>query len=994
MYKLNIKNHDYQMNLTLNENLVSSTYIMEKWKNGSSHMTSERAKSCHYFGHLINEKVSSSAAVSNCHGLNGFFSAGRRYFFIEPLHNLSTINSREGVEPGVGQPHIVYETSSITFNRRKACGTPDPGEKHDTLLSDMSREDEEKSIYPKSENKYRKHFGLGKRRSKRSISEDYYVETLVVSDAKMTNYHGLDNVESYILTLMNIVSQLYKDESIGNSINIVVVRIIALVNDEPGLNTGHNAKKTLSSFCRWQKIIRKAANSANSVKLGVPQHDNAILLTRYDICFNKDQPCDTLGLAHVSGMCVYSRSCSIAQDIGLSSAFTVAHEIGHNQGTCLTNKPTTKRQMKLRSVLPGEKFTANDQCRLQYGRHSRHCPQVGTACNALWCYNRLNTACVTNNIPILDGTSCGLSQDKKGWCYNGQCIRHGIRPKPVDGGWGPWSTWSSCSRSCGGGIETSSRKCVNPRPQNKGKYCTGTRHRYRSCNIHDCSSNSTDFRTVQCNDFGRKRFRDKLYKWKPYANYDTKSCTLFCQAVGFDFYVKRASRVIDGTPCRDQSVCVRGRCRRVGCDRLIRSNATMDKCGICGGNGTLCKPVSGQVDDHLLYNLNCRESSGKYLINGDWIIDWPKKVFVNGSIITYSRHEEKPESISINGPTTVEFDIFLLVQEENSGIRYSYNNPLTLNHSQDIFDNFFWNYSSIRNCSSGCDKGKTQILIDQVKLYLSNNEKFHSFFTLKMGTKVSIFQQILVPFCKDRRNGEVLSNTVCRSTSQPPVIRRPCFDRQCYRQSWSVGNWSECSAECGKNGFRRRNITCMTHRGTVSTPIKCYGKKPFTKRPCRGVVCPEPSTNRSCVGQDCQGVWATGPWAKCNVTCGYGHISRIVQCFTPSKTHQLPEIRCLAASKPVTALNCRGKLCRSSKWMTGKWGKCDTKCEKGYQGNQVRQVKCQSLKTGFRAMCLPNERPTSVRPCTNICNHNTKESALKAENICSKPGLDLDYGKP
>ncbi|KAG1678921.1 A disintegrin and metalloproteinase with thrombospondin motifs 6 [Nymphon striatum] len=968
MYKLNIKNHDYQMNLTLNENLVSSTYIMEKWKNGSSHMTSERAKSCHYFGHLINEKVSSSAAVSNCHGLNGFFSAGRRYFFIEPLHNLSTINSREGVEPGVGQPHIVYETSSITFNRRKACGTPDPD--------------------PKSENKYRKHFGLGKRRSKRSISEDYYVETLVVSDAKMTNYHGLDNVESYILTLMNIVSQLYKDESIGNSINIVVVRIIALVNDEPGLNTGHNAKKTLSSFCRWQKIIRKAANSANSVKLGVPQHDNAILLTRYDICFNKDQPCDTLGLAHVSGMCVYSRSCSIAQDIGLSSAFTVAHEIGHNQGTCLTNKPTTKRQMKLRSVLPGEKFTANDQCRLQYGRHSRHCPQVGTACNALWCYNRLNTACVTNNIPILDGTSCGLSQDKKGWCYNGQCIRHGIRPKPVDGGWGPWSTWSSCSRSCGGGIETSSRKCVNPRPQNKGKYCTGTRHRYRSCNIHDCSSNSTDFRTVQCNDFGRKRFRDKLYKWKPYANYDTKSCTLFCQAVGFDFYVKRASRVIDGTPCRDQSVCVRGRCRRVGCDRLIRSNATMDKCGICGGNGTLCKPVSGQVDDHLLYNLNSykkllkipkgstkvlieqvessknflalRESSGKYLINGDWIIDWPKKVFVNGSIITYSRHEEKPESISINGPTTVEFDIFLLVQEENSGIRYSYNNPLTLNHSQDIFDNFFWNYSSIRNCSSGCDK------------------EF----------------QILVPFCKDRRNGEVLSNTVCRSTSQPPVIRRPCFDRQCYRQSWSVGNWSECSAECGKNGFRRRNITCMTHRGTVSTPIKCYGKKPFTKRPCRGVVCPEPSTNRSCVGQDCQGVWATGPWAKCNVTCGYGHISRIVQCFTPSKTHQLPEIRCLAASKPVTALNCRGKLCRSSKWMTGKWGKCDTKCEKGYQGNQVRQVKCQSLKTGFRAMCLPNERPTSVRPCTNICNHNTKESALKAENICSKPGLDLDYGKP
>ncbi|KAG1678916.1 A disintegrin and metalloproteinase with thrombospondin motifs 6 [Nymphon striatum] len=858
MYKLNIKNHDYQMNLTLNENLVSSTYIMEKWKNGSSHMTSERAKSCHYFGHLINEKVSSSAAVSNCHGLNGFFSAGRRYFFIEPLHNLSTINSREGVEPGVGQPHIVYETSSITFNRRKACGTPDPGEKHDTLLSDMSREDEEKSIYPKSENKYRKHFGLGKRRSKRSISEDYYVETLVVSDAKMTNYHGLDNVESYILTLMNIVSQLYKDESIGNSINIVVVRIIALVNDEPGLNTGHNAKKTLSSFCRWQKIIRKAANSANSVKLGVPQHDNAILLTRYDICFNKDQPCDTLGLAHVSGMCVYSRSCSIAQDIGLSSAFTVAHEIGHKLAEMYGS--TYGLVYIKQNCLAFHTIRWESSCSIDLKIKGNTVQEQGID------IARAIFTIVHQILQILE----------------------------------PYNAMTSVGK----GFETN--------------FINGNR-------------------TLIVND--------------------TKSCTLFCQAVGFDFYVKRASRVIDGTPCRDQSVCVRGRCRRVGCDRLIRSNATMDKCGICGGNGTLCKPVSGQVDDHLLYNLNSykkllkipkgstkvlieqvessknflalRESSGKYLINGDWIIDWPKKVFVNGSIITYSRHEEKPESISINGPTTVEFDIFLLVQEENSGIRYSYNNPLTLNHSQDIFDNFFWNYSSIRNCSSGCDK----VVTTDSQLY-------------------------------------------------------------CILCSWSVGNWSECSAECGKNGFRRRNITCMTHRGTVSTPIKCYGKKPFTKRPCRGVVCPEPSTNRSCVGQDCQGVWATGPWAKCNVTCGYGHISRIVQCFTPSKTHQLPEIRCLAASKPVTALNCRGKLCRSSKWMTGKWGKCDTKCEKGYQGNQVRQVKCQSLKTGFRAMCLPNERPTSVRPCTNICNHNTKESALKAENICSKPGLDLDYGKP
>ncbi|KAF7250355.1 A disintegrin and metalloproteinase with thrombospondin motifs 6 [Varanus komodoensis] len=42
-------------------------------------------------------------------------------------------------------------------------------------------------------------------------------------------------------------------------------------------------------------------------------------------------------LASVAGMCEPERSCSINEDIGLGSAFTIAHEIGHN-GTETTGK--------------------------------------------------------------------------------------------------------------------------------------------------------------------------------------------------------------------------------------------------------------------------------------------------------------------------------------------------------------------------------------------------------------------------------------------------------------------------------------------------------------------------------------------------------------------------------------------------------------------------------------------------------------------------------
>jgi len=57
----------------------------------------------------------------------------------------------------------------------------------------------------------------------------------------MMNFHEDGDVETYILTIMNMVSALYSDASIGNTINVIVVRIILLedeisqVNSQPSL---------------------------------------------------------------------------------------------------------------------------------------------------------------------------------------------------------------------------------------------------------------------------------------------------------------------------------------------------------------------------------------------------------------------------------------------------------------------------------------------------------------------------------------------------------------------------------------------------------------------------------------------------------------------------------------------------------------------------------------------------------------------------------------
>ncbi len=42
-------------------------------------------------------------------------------------------------------------------------------------------------------------------RIKRSISREHVVETLIVADKSMADYHENENVEEYILTIMNIV---------------------------------------------------------------------------------------------------------------------------------------------------------------------------------------------------------------------------------------------------------------------------------------------------------------------------------------------------------------------------------------------------------------------------------------------------------------------------------------------------------------------------------------------------------------------------------------------------------------------------------------------------------------------------------------------------------------------------------------------------------------------------------------------------------------------
>jgi len=68
----------------------------------------------------------------------------------------------------------------------------------------------------------------------------------------------------------------------------------------------------------------------------------------------------------------------------------------------------------------------------------------------------------------------------------------------VNGGWSKWSSYSSCSASCGGGTKTRTRTCTNPEPFGGGKDCKGSDTQSVSCNTDACANSENSCTCVIC----------------------------------------------------------------------------------------------------------------------------------------------------------------------------------------------------------------------------------------------------------------------------------------------------------------------------------------------------------------------------------------------------------------------------------------------------------------------------------------------------------------
>ncbi|KAM9331023.1 A disintegrin and metalloproteinase with thrombospondin motifs 12 [Gastrophryne carolinensis] len=997
-YRITQGSNNLWFNLTVS-NFLSDNYILERrtGNNSGVRISPRPGDLCHFTGTVQHQDADKGfAAISSCNGLVGFFRLPHGDYFIEPLDNPSG--------PGQEHKHIIYKKEAGETHRHRR------DLRADEVAEDLSCGVNENYSFVRRQELERERWERrnmkSRRISPRSISKDRWVETLVVADTKMIEYHGSEEVESYIFTVMNMVAGLFHDPSIGNAIHIKVVRIILLEEEEEGLKIIHHADQTLASFCKWQKSINPKSDSHPA------HHDVAVLLTRKDICAGRNSPCETLGLSHLSGMCQPYRSCNINEDSGLPMAFTIAHEIGHSFGIqhdgqgndceptgghpyimsrqlqydtspltwspcskeyitrfldrgwgfCLDDTPA-KKEFKHPLIAPGVLYDVNHQCQLQYGPNATFCQLVDNVCQTLWC--SVKNSCRSKLDATADGTKCG---DNK-WCISGACVTVGKEPDTVHGAWGSWTAWSHCTRTCGNGVQSAERKCNNPEPKFGGKYCTGERKRYRVCKTNPCPKNQPTFRQLQCSEFNSLPYKNELHAWIPIYNPATP-CELHCRTTDANFVDKLLDAVTDGTPCYEEDshrdICINGMCKSIGCDYEINSNATEDRCGVCLGDGSSCQTITKTFD----------QSEGFGYIDIDVIPKGARGIKIEevkaaGNFLAI-RSEAEPEKYYLNGGFIIQW----MGDYKLAGTIFHYDRSGDLENltAAGPTNESIWIQLLFQENNPGV---RYEYIIQKD----SAENEVETVYTWKYGSWTECSAtcgagvQRQVVRCVIKGKG-VVKNFFCNPNTQPMPRQKKCNLQDCPARWW-VGEWQECSASCGSSGLKKRTVLCIRTVG--------LDEQALPSEDCNHLIKPKSylSCNRNI---SCPSDWSVSSWSRCTVTCGGGVQTRNVTC----PKHNKP---CDPSKRPYAKALCGLQQCPLQKLSLA------TKAPKVFSSTPISptvSTSMISIEDDFRINEIPNSTHFNVDHKYHyvlVANNRKKSKGDSLKNHATSKEFDENLRK-
>ncbi|XP_038614523.1 ADAMTS-like protein 2 [Tachyglossus aculeatus] len=483
--------------------------------------------------------------------------------------------------------------------------------------------------------------------------------------------------------------------------------------------------------------------------------------------------------------------------------------------------------------------------------------------------------------------------------------------------WGEWSSWSTCSRTCGGGVMSRERHCLFQRLlTSQGintPMCTGQSKRYQLCQQEPCPANSDSFKQQQCSGFNAKAFGKYYYHWMPlypddYTSISNKPCDLHCTTQSGERQLIVQAQ--DGTSCRErlyQGVCISGKCEPVGCDGSLYSSQTMDRCRVCGGDGSTCYWVSGSFRKgisqlgssftSLNVSNNAKEVIWSWLLSS-WCPFPPSDPIGQGASCT-ALFPLTPQSLA-HLEMGVDYKIF----DNDFDVR-------PLGHDDiSLADMYHWKVSAYGPCSTSCASG------------------------------ISTSYALCV-----RYDGVEVEEAYCDALTRPEPTHELCTGRDC-QPGWETSRWSECSRTCGE-GHRARNLRCwrMLAPGFDSS---VYDEV------CQAAGLVRPMERKVCRSQACGPQWELSEWSECSHCGSMGTVRREVRCSVE------PPL-CSDATRPASEKECQGPPCNWH-WMASEWGPCSGACG---EGRMTRFVLCRNVdgKVISDAQCDLATKPLAIYPC-------------------------------
>ncbi|KAM4708921.1 A disintegrin and metalloproteinase with thrombospondin motifs 19 [Discoglossus pictus] len=967
---------------------LSQGFVVEErrreWKGSSAAGDTDR--DCYYSGTVLGHH-GSFASFSTCGGLMGFIQINEDLIYIEPMNSTLTI---------AGNAHRVY--------RRKRSSEDKPAEKlfsHQPLCGVSDKKRAKNSKAPET--------GRGKRYSYKQARE-YNIETVVVADPAMVSYHGAEATRKFILTILNMVYNLFQHKSLGVQMNLRVTKLVLLHETPVDMYIGHHGEKMLESFCKWQlEEFGKKNDVHMEMSTGWAEEfsavDAAILITRMDFCVHKDEPCDTVGIAYLNGMCSEKRKCIIAEDNGLNLAFTIAHEMGHNMGinhdndhpycadglhimsgewikgqnlgdvswsrcsredlerflrskasNCLLQtNPQSLSSVIIPSKLPGMTYTADEQCQILFGPTASFCQEMQhVICTGLWCKLEGETECRTKLDPPMDGTECGTEK----WCWVGECTSRISSAEQLAS---EWSSWSSCSRTCSTGISRRQRTCLGQ--GSEGERCNDANIQYRVCENPKCPPGVPEFRDWQCQAFSYQySYRKQKYQWHAII-VEEKPCALYCSALGKDQPILVAEKALDGTSCGQNGldICSNGRCQKVGCDGILGSLSREDHCGVCNGNGKSCKIIKGDFN----HTKGAGYVEAVVIPAGARRIKVVEEMPAHSYLVLRDARDASKQSLNddwkIEDPGTFHM-AGTTVHYTRRGLweKISAKGPTTsplhllvlLFHDQ----NYGLHYEYTIPLDPVPENRSAKV---NEPLFMWTNSGWEDCDAVCGGgerkTRVSCTKFM-------NKNISIVDSKYCRDLTKPEPQIRKCNEQPCQTR-WMMTDWTPCSRTCGK-GTQTRQTACtqQLRNGTLI---------PARERDCPGS---KPASSQRCEGQDCMTVWEAGVWSECSLKCGKGVRHRTVRCTNPRK-------KCLLFTRPKEMEDCED-YSKCYIWRTGDWSKCSVTCGKGMQS---RVIQCMHKVTGRHGNeCFSSEKPAAYRPChLHACNEKINVNKITSPRLAA-----------